>query len=171
MHIIHFEVFLHSIISLLSPPRSFSFVLLSSMDLQGTIWGMSWWIHSEISAMESRRQTGVGKIIKNEKNTPSKAKPSNIKSRGLGYAVFILAKALAHFPSKEREVQKNGENRSVEGAPVITSSSVLNQLEPSNVLTHLQQLCSVGVDILFQLVLYKVCKVTTARPKTNGHSS
>lgn len=115
--------------------------------------------------MESRGQSGVGKKKLKGKITLNKAKPSNLTSRGLGYPVFILANALTHLPCKDRAVQKNGEKRSAGGTPVITSSSVPSQSEFSNMLTHLQELCSVGIDNLFHLVLYKVCKITRARPK------
>lgn len=167
MHKIHFEIFLHSINSLLPPPRP-SFVLLSNMDFQGTIRGMFWWMRSGISAMESRRESGVEKKV-NRKKYPKKSKAEHLKKQWFSLPNLYPGKRPSSSSFQRKRSAKNGEKRSAESTPLITSSSVPKQPEFSNMLTHLQELYSMGKDIPFQLVLYKVYKITKARPKRNCH--
>lgn len=110
---------------------------------------------------------------KNQKgrNTSNKAKNKQLKKQRFRPPSLYPGKQTCSLLFKEREVQKNGEKRSAEGTPLIPSSSVPNQPEFSNVLTHLQELYSEDIEVPFQLVLYKVCKITEARPKRNCHST
>lgn len=99
------------------------------------------------------------------KNTSNNTKTSNLKSRGSGYPVFIRANIL---PKKEKH--RRMEKREVQKVPQYPSHHQQLSPQPAWIFncSHtslLTQLCPVGIDLLFQLVLHQAHKSTSAGQK------